>query len=183
MDGAGGVGGDAGNGVGGVGGVGDSSDAGGIGGVADAIGDAIGDVADAIGDAVGAAVGAALGNEALGDAIGQAVSNAVESAIGMAIGAALGGPMGLGMAAFGGFASDTLGDVVDSVTQEVGNHFGLDQAVIDGMQAAANLAVGDKLGAMANVSEMMDELGVAQAIGNPAAFSQMERDLSGFLSL
>ena len=75
------------------------------------------------------------------------------------------------------FVGDKRSQVVYDLDGEV------DQAVIDGMQAAANLAVGDKLGAMANVNEMMDELGIAQAIGNPAAFSQVERDLSGFLSL
>ena len=182
MDGADGVGGDAGNGVGGVGGVGESSDAG-IGGIADAVSEAIGDVAEAIGDAVGAAVGAALGNEALGEEIGDMVSAAVEAAIGMAIGAALGGPLGLGVAAFGGFANNTLGDVVADSIQDIGSRFGFDQAVVEGMQAAADLAMGDKLGAVNNIGEMLDELGVPAALGNPSAFSQMERDLTGFLQL
>lgn len=181
MDGAGGVGGDAGNGVGGIGGADASSDAG-LGGVADAIGDAIGDVAEAIGDAVGAAVGAALGNEALGEEIGDMVSSALESAVGLAIGAALGGPLGLGAAAFGGFATDTLGDVVADTVQDIGSRFGLDQAVVEGMQAAASLAMGDRLGAISNVGEMLDELGVPAAIANPAAFSQVERDLTAFLA-
>lgn len=184
MDGADGVGGGAG-GAGGVGGVGDasSSDASGVSGVADAVSDAVDGVAEAVGAAVGAAVSAVTGNEALGASVAEAVEAALDAAIGMAIGAALGGPLGLGVAAFGGFATDKLGDIVDNVTQDIGNHFGLDQAVIDGMQAAGNMAVGDRLGAMTNVGEMMDELGVSTALGNPAAFSQMERDLSGFLSL
>lgn len=150
--------------------------------MADSVAEAIGDVAEAIGDAVGAAVGAALGNEALGEEIGDMVEAAVESAIGMAIGAALGGPLGLGVAAFGGFASETLGDVVSGSIQDIGSRFGLDQAVVEGMQAAASLAMGDRMAAVENFSEMMDELGVPAAIGNPAAFSQVERDLTAFLA-
>ncbi len=104
---------------------------------------ALANVPNAVGCAVRDTVGVVSGDEALGEAAGTALETAVDAAITSALQDSS-GPLGLA----------AISDTIDQVTEAIGRHLGLAEAVVDASHLAGQLALGRQLTALADASQL-----------------------------
>ncbi len=173
-DGAPGGGNDGLGGLGGFGGLGLDSATSAASGLADSISSALSGLSDAVGSAIGDAVSSLTGDEGFGQAVADAVSAALTAAVIGAFSSAL-GPLGSASGAVLGLP--TLSDITETAIGQVAANFDLDLGQIDNLQQQVSALLGDTLNTNAGIPNLMDQLGVPEAIANPFAFANLEADL------